>query len=47
MPQRDLFRTGRDYLQVSYDLVNAIVILERASGQLDDRDIVRINSWLK
>ena len=45
--QRDLFRTGRDYLQVSYDLVNAIVILERASGQLDDRDVVRINSWLK
>jgi outer membrane protein len=45
--QRDLFRAGRDYLQVSYNLVNAIVILERASGQLDDKDLKRINSWLK
>jgi outer membrane protein len=45
--QRDLFRAGRDYLQVSYDLVNAIVILERAAGQLDEEDLKRINSWLK
>jgi len=45
--QRDLFRDGRDYLRASYDLVNAIVVLERASGQLDEEDVKRINSWLK
>ncbi len=45
--QRDLFRAGRDYLQVSYDLVNAIVVLERTAGQLDEEDLKRINSWLK
>ena len=45
--QRDLFRDGRDYLRVSYDLVNAIVVLERAAGQLDEQDIIQINSWLK
>ncbi|MCP4010002.1 MAG: TolC family outer membrane protein [Proteobacteria bacterium] len=45
--QRDLFRDGRDYLRASYDLVNAIVVLERAAGQLDEEDVKRINSWLK
>jgi len=45
--QRDLFRSGRDYLRVSYDMVNAIVILERAAGELDGEDVVEINSWLK
>jgi len=45
--QRDLFRDGRDYLRASYDLVNAIVVLERSAGQLDEEDVIRINSWLK
>lgn len=45
--QRDLFLAGRDYLLASYDLVNAIVLLERAIGELDDDDVVRINGWLK
>ena len=45
--QRDLFRSGRDYLRASYDLVNAIVVLERSSGQLDEKDVERINGWLK
>ena len=45
--QRDLFLAGRDYLLASYDLVNAIVLLERATGELDDQDIARINGWLK
>jgi len=45
--QRDLFQAGRDYLLASYDLVNAIVLLERAIGELDDDDVVRINRWLK
>ncbi len=45
--QRDLFRAGRDYFKANYDLVNAIVILERAIGELNDDDVTRINSWLK
>lgn len=45
--QRDLFFDGREYLRASYNLVNAIVVLERASGQLDGEDVKRINSWLK
>lgn len=45
--QRDLFLAGRNYFQASYDVVNALVILERATGQLDARDISRINTWLK
>ena len=45
--QRDLFRSRRDYLRASYDLVNAIVLLERSAGELDDEDVSKINSWLK
>lgn len=45
--QRDLFRARRDHLKVSYDLVNAVVNLERAAGRLDDEDVTRINGWLK
>ncbi len=45
--QRDLFRARRDYLKVSYDLVNAVVQLEQAAGELNGEDIARINSWLK
>ena len=44
--QRDLFRARRDYLKSSYDLVNAIVQLERVAGKLDGDDITRINTWL-
>ncbi len=45
--QRDLFRARRDHLKASYDLVNAVVQLERVSGGLNDADIARINKWLK
>ncbi len=45
--QRDLFLAARDYLATSYDLVNAIVVLERSAGQLDEADVQQINSWLK
>ena len=45
--QRDLFRARRDYLKSSYDLVNAVVQLERVGGSLDIKDIERINAWLK
>ena len=45
--QRDLFRAGRDYFRASYDVINAFIILERAAGELDARDISLINTWLK
>lgn len=45
--QRDLFSAGRDYFKANYDLVNALIILERASGELNEEDVVRINGWLK
>ena len=45
--QRDLFFAGRNYLATSYDLINAIVVLERAAGQLDEEDVRQINGWLK
>lgn len=45
--QRDLFAAGRDYFKANYDLVSAIIILERSSGELNEEDVARINSWLK
>lgn len=45
--QRDLFIQARNYLLTSYDLINAIVELERSAGQLDEQDVEQINGWLK
>ena len=45
--QRDLFRARRDYLKSSYDLVNAVIGLERSAGALNEQDINLVNGWLK
>ncbi len=45
--QRDLFRDGLEFLQANYNIVNAILILERSTGELNDDDVERVNSWLK
>jgi len=44
--QRDLSRFRTDYLQARYNYILSFLRLERASGQLDEDDIKRVNSWL-
>ena len=44
--QRDLFQARRNYLRARYDYILAVLNLEQASGQLDEEDVIRINTWL-
>lgn len=45
--QRDLFRAQRDYLQSRYDYIVNRLELERVVGDLDQDDIVQVNTWLQ
>ncbi len=45
--QRDLFLAKRNYLQSRYAVINAIVSLERAAGDLTAQDIGLVNGWLE
>ena len=45
--QRDLSRSTKDYLQARYNYILSTLNLEKATGQLDEDDIHRVNAWLK
>ncbi len=45
--QRDLSRSRTDYLRARYTYILSVLDLERSTGQLDEEDIKRINSWLE
>ena len=44
--QRDLSSNKTGYLQSRYDYILSMLKLEKVSGQLDEEDIKRVNSWL-
>ena len=44
--QRDLSRSRTDYLRARYDYIISVLELEKAVGNLDEDDILRVNNWL-
>jgi len=44
--QRDLFQAERDYLKERYEYILQMLELERLSGDLDEDDVRRVNTWL-
>lgn len=45
--QRDLFRAQRDYLRSRYDYILNRLDLEQVVGDLNEEDIIQVNSWLQ
>lgn len=45
--QRDLFRAQRDHLRSRYDYILNRLDLEQVIGDLDEDDIIQVNTWLK
>ena len=45
--QRDLFRAQRDHLRSRYDYILNRLDLEQVIGDLDEEDIIQVNTWLK
>jgi len=44
--RRSLLDAERNYSQARYDYLNNLLALKRASGELGEKDIAQINSWL-
>ena len=44
--QRDLSQTQTNHLAARYDFILSTLRLERAVGDLDEADVIRINGWL-
>ncbi|MFK5985782.1 MAG: TolC family outer membrane protein [Pseudomonadota bacterium] len=45
--QRDRFEAKRNYSQARYNYIRATVLLKQTAGLLEEKDLQKINSWLK
>lgn len=46
LAQRNAFSAKQDYLNAQYDYLLNVLRLKAAVGQLGEKDLVELNSWL-